>query len=93
MGNKIKRLYLLWLARRLPTCKQILPEISESMDRKLPLRRWIVLKLHLHICEMCLQYEKQLELMRAAMKEKNKTPAGSALSSEAKERMKRAMRL
>jgi len=89
MGNKLKSLYLFWLARRLPTCKQILPEISHAMDQKLPLRRWIILKLHLHICEMCLQYEKQLELIRKMVREK---AHGEALTNDAKERLKRALR-
>jgi len=87
--GKIKNLYLFWLARRLPTCKEILPDISRSMDEKLSLHRWILLKLHLHICEMCLRYEKQLQLLRKAAQEEPKQM--HSLSNDAKERMKRAL--
>ncbi len=87
MGN-IKNLYLFWLARRLPTCKDILPDISRAMDERLSLRRWIVLKLHLHICEMCLRYEKQLQLIREAVQ---KEPETRGLSADAREHIKRAL--
>ena len=50
--NKIKHAVRHWL-RRLPTCKQTVKVISESMERRLSVRERIIVKLHLWICLWC----------------------------------------
>jgi hypothetical protein len=44
-------------------CKDISHLISRSMDQKLPLRIRIGIKFHLMMCNLCLRYKKQLELI------------------------------
>ncbi len=86
-----------WLARRLPTCKELTPLLSESLERELTLRERITLRLHFIICEQCVRYLKQLRLIRAALRARfNQDQDQTALSSEAlpvdaRERLKRAL--
>jgi len=44
-------------------CKDISHLISRSMDQKLPLRIRIGIRFHLMMCNLCLRYKKQLELI------------------------------
>ncbi len=48
-------------------CKDISHLISRSMDQKLPLRIRIGIKFHLMMCDLCLRYKKQLELIHKAI--------------------------
>ena len=48
-------------------CKDISLLISRSMDQKLPLRIRIGIKFHLMMCNLCLSYKKQLELVHKAI--------------------------
>ena len=86
-----------WLLRRLPTCKQIAPLMSQSLDRRLSLLERIKLKLHLWICIWCVWYLEHLHVMkdaielRAAKVEENGNSSGQSLSTEARERLKLAL--
>jgi hypothetical protein len=85
-----------WLLRRLPTCQDLVPLISESLDRELPLRGRLILKLHLFACMRCVRYLRQLLLMRAALRTKaasmfDKDRAELSMSAEARERITRAL--
>jgi hypothetical protein len=86
-----------WLGRRLPTCEQVLPVLSQSLERKLTLRERVTLRLHFLICVYCIRYLKQIRLMRNAARarsEQIETGTGAeapALSAEARERLKRAL--
>jgi hypothetical protein len=92
--DKIKHSIRWWLLRRLPTCKQTVKVISESMERRLSLRERIVVKLHLWICLWCVWYLEHLQLMRDTIRSKatqdpNLDPSSlPTLSPEARERMK-----
>jgi len=92
--DKIKHAVRWWLLRRLPTCKQTVKVISESMERKLSLRERITVKLHLWICLWCVWYLEHLNLMRdtirsKASQEPNLDSASlPTLSADARERMK-----
>jgi hypothetical protein len=94
-GKKVSRLkfaYFSWLARRLPTCIEILPVISQNLDGRLPITEKVKLILHKHFCEWCKRYENQLILIRKAMRNQDANApvsSESPLSSEARERMKR----
>jgi hypothetical protein len=48
-------------------CKDISHLISRSMDQKLPLRIRLGIKFHLMMCNLCLRYKKQLELIHKAI--------------------------
>jgi hypothetical protein len=92
--DKTKHAVRYWLLRRLPTCKQTVKVISESMERKLSLRERITVKLHLWICLWCVWYLENMELMRDTIRTKasQEPNLGSSslppLSAEARERMK-----
>jgi hypothetical protein len=47
-----------WLGRRLPTCEEILPVLSQSLERRLTLRERVTLRLHFLICVYCIRYLK-----------------------------------
>jgi len=93
----LKEQFINFLARRLPTCKEVTRMASDSMEQKLPLRQRINMKLHFMICVWCLRYFKQLQFMREAIHQRDahatgeKSSSTSSLSSEARERMKRTL--
>ncbi len=92
--DKIKHSIRWWLLRRLPTCKQTVKTMSESLERRLTLRERINVKLHLWICLWCVWYIEQLQLLRTTIRIKAEqeanldSPSLPSLSSEARERMK-----
>ena len=46
------------------TCQDTSPLISEMMDHKVSLFKRLKIKIHLSLCEVCLYYKKQLEIIR-----------------------------
>ena len=92
--DKIKHAVRWWLLRRLPTCKQTVKLISESMERRLSLRERIIVKLHLWICLWCVWYLEHLQLVRDTIRSKASQEPNldssslPPLSPEARERMK-----
>lgn len=86
-----------FLLRRLPTCKQMAPVMSESLERSLTLRERLTLKLHLWVCVWCVWYLEQLRTMRstlrarAAHEEAAEVDSAVKLSEEARERIRRAL--
>lgn len=89
-----------WLLRRLPTCKEMVPMMSKSLERPLSLRERVLMKLHLWVCVWCAWYLEHLHLMRDALRLRtsqlsdDSSPEDSrhTLSAEARERIKRALR-
>ena len=86
-----------FLLRRLPTCKQMAPVMSESLERRLTLRERLTLKLHLWVCVWCVWYLENLRTMRAALRargareESAEVDSAVKLSEEARERIRRAL--
>lgn len=86
-----------FLLRRLPTCKQTVATISESLERPLTLRERITLKLHLWICVWCAWYLEHLHILREAVALRSakvvegEPKSGPTLSTEARERINRAL--
>jgi hypothetical protein len=79
------------------TCKEVTRLISESLDRDLPLRERIGLRMHLIMCKFCSRYEKQTLMIRDAigfyakqMDRGESTPLHK-LSKEARERIKSSL--
>ena len=79
------------------TCKEVSQLVSESLDRKLPLRQRIAVRLHLFRCKICTQYREQMLFLRKAARQyakKTEEATGlpdASLSSEARLRMKQLM--
>lgn len=93
--DKLKRSIRYWLLRRLPTCQQTVETISQSMERSLSLRERINLKLHLWVCVWCQWYMEHLHVIRETARAKVDEPpeliAGTGLSPEARERIRRRL--
>ena len=95
--NRLKRAYIYWLARRLPSCEELLPFMSQQMDTKLHWCRRLTLLLHNHICEWCRRYADQLLVLRETMRNRETRPENISgtdgfLTAEAKDRIKRSLR-
>ena len=79
-------------------CKDATQLISQSMDTSLPIVKRIGLRLHLRICVWCARYERQLLLIRQAMRrldaagDRPEARAGEALSENARERIRKSLR-
>jgi hypothetical protein len=78
-----------FLLRRLPTCKDIAPLMSESLERPLALRERVVLKAHLAVCAWCEWYLRQIGELREAAR--GRPERGPGLSDEARERIRRRL--
>lgn len=96
ISQRLKWQAILFLARRLPPCKALLPLFSESFDgRSLSIREKVVTKLHLFTCEACRRYVKQIEFMSEALKSQDEenmiVEPQDALSSDARTRIKTAL--
>jgi hypothetical protein len=80
------------------SCRDVTRLISESMDRSLPLRKRIGVRVHLLICKFCARYERQLLRIRETVRrlgEAGETAGGTLgepLSEEARERIRKSLR-
>jgi hypothetical protein len=96
--DKLKMEATFWLARRLPPCTELLPIMSQSLEREWTLKEKVTMQLHFLYCEYCLRYLKQLRFMREAARlgaDKiygTATPSTPSLSDEAAARLKRALK-
>jgi hypothetical protein len=77
------------------SCEQVTRLLSDSMDRRLPLRQRMALRMHLFMCKFCSRYRRQLLFLREAMRryyaedlEQGKPLSPGSLSGKARERMK-----
>jgi hypothetical protein len=66
---KIRTAVRRWLLRSLQPCRNIVPLMSESMDRRLSLREWLQLRLHLAVCVWCARYLKQIKFLRTLLRD------------------------
>lgn len=93
----LKMRFKIWLAHKLPTCKEVTRMASDVMDRRLPLKQRIQMKLHFMTCSLCLRYFQQLQLMRemahqqAGQIEEMNSSANPSLPSATRERFKRML--
>jgi hypothetical protein len=96
IGQRLKWQVILFLARRLPPCQVLLPLFSESRERPLTIREKVLMKLHFFTCEACRLYVKQIERMSEIVKSKEEeqiaTESTDRLSSDARERIKAAVK-
>jgi hypothetical protein len=53
-----------FIARLTPSCKEVTRLLSQGMDRPLPLRTRVALRLHFTVCDYCRRYAKQLRFLR-----------------------------
>ena len=67
--SNTKRALKRWLLRSLQPCREIVPLMSESMERSLSVSEWLQLKLHLRVCAWCARYLDQIKLIRQLLRE------------------------
>ena len=49
------------------TCKEASRLSSEALDRKLAVREWLALRMHLALCKGCTRVSTQFQFLRRAM--------------------------
>lgn len=60
----LRRSLRLFLLNRQKPCRDLVPLMSESLDRRLSLREWLGLHFHLIVCAWCARYLKQIKFLR-----------------------------
>lgn len=78
-----------------PTCRDASRLQSEQFDHLIPASQRVGLRIHLLLCRWCRRYGRQLDFLRKvvrAQNENSRLPENATLSSDARERMKRAVR-
>src|SRR5437764_7928569 len=86
---------VLFICRFTPTCPEVIRILSLGMDKELPLTTRIKLRIHYLMCSFCERYAKQLKYMREVSREfpeKIGEISDAKLATEAKERLKEALR-
>lgn len=82
--------------RYLPPCKDVVQMVSDSLDNPPGLRKRIVMKVHILACRACERYLKQTRFLGTAANEMGKNVPGTnvsaKLSSDAKDRLKNALK-
>jgi len=84
------------MSRWMLSCKEVSMMVSESMDRKFPLHRRLLMTAHLFMCKYCNRFKKQLLILRNATGLENfheeDLGRSPSLSKEFRDRIKQAMR-
>jgi hypothetical protein len=79
-------------------CREVSKLVSESMERRLPLRYRMELWIHLTLCRLCAGFARQTRLLRRAAQEEperlvgDKSSPQATLTPDARERIKAALR-
>jgi len=79
------------------SCKQAARLVSMSFERKLSLREWVVMRLHLMTCKTCTFYGRQIKALRTIFncheEVLSNTPASDdeKLTDQAKQRIKKTL--
>ena len=75
-------------------CKHATQLASRALDRRLPIRQRVALRLHLLMCDACTQFVRQLQLMRKALAQLGRHvehDSSVKLSQDAHERIAQAV--
>ncbi|HEY5812364.1 MAG TPA: hypothetical protein VIT23_06905 [Terrimicrobiaceae bacterium] len=93
-AKRIKGRLVQAVANLTPSCHEITRLLSDSMERRPPICRRILIRLHFGICIWCRRYGDQLKYLRrysAEFSREGSEQAGPALSFDARERIKKAL--
>ena len=92
--NTIRRRLRRWLLGTLQPCRQMVPLMSESLERRLSIREGLGLRLHLLVCAWCARYLRQIKVMRWALRAQPSRASeelAPALADGARERIAKAL--
>lgn len=82
------------MVRVMPSCRDISQLISAGMDRNLPLRKRLSIRLHVSMCRFCRRYGKQLHLLHEGVghyADPDANVVEKSLSPAAKEKLEKAL--
>lgn len=82
------------MVRVMPSCRDISQLVSDGMDRNLPLRKRLSIRLHVSMCGFCRCYEKQLHLLHESVghyADPDANVVEKSLSPAAKEKLEKAL--
>jgi len=67
--------------------------MSESLERRLSIREWLVLRLHLLVCAWCARYLKQIKFFRIVLRGRKlvSNQLVPALATDARDRIARTL--
>lgn len=89
---KVCRAINRFVLRRLPPCRDLVPVLSASLDRKLTVKEKTVMKLHLFACKPCVRYIEQASFLSKATRQMNEKQENDiyagGLRSSARDRIK-----
>jgi len=74
-------------------CQQIVELVSQEIDRKLPWKIHLEVKMHLLMCKNCHRYAKQVQFMHSELSNIEQNLNAISLSTEAKERIQQSLQL
>ena len=79
-------------------CREISKLVSDSMERRLPFRRRVEVRMHLMLCRLCAGFARQTRFLRRAARQyperlaDDSSTSEATLSQEARERIEAALR-
>ena len=81
----------------IPSCRDTSRLVSESMDRRLPFFKRLLVRVHLLKCKYCRRFEQQLRHIRTLSRHLGENPEplddpSIALTDEARERIRESVR-
>lgn len=89
--------FRLWMSRKMPPCREMVKVVTASMDERLNWQEWVKLKLHLLSCDACVNFLRQIDLIRTALLHSGghieTDDSTVTLSNEARSRLKSALAL
>jgi len=74
-------------------CQQIVDLVSQEIDRRLPWKVHLEIKMHLLMCKNCHRYAKQVKFMHSELSNIEQNLNAISLSTEAKERIQHSLQL
>lgn len=96
LKKKLRRLFIYLVWKLLPSCKEFVPVLSESLDKKLSLHQRIIVKMHLAACPSCVRYLKQIKFLSEASRKSDEKillkRSDAKLSDEARQRLKNILK-
>ena len=91
----LARPFVLFVAGVTPRCRDIARLLSQGMDRPLPWRKQLLVRLHLTVCVWCARYGEQLQSLRVfsrSFPERGCEHGDAALPPGTRARLKEALR-
>ena len=77
-------------------CKEVSLKVSESLDRKLPLNKRMMIRIHMMMCRYCARFQQQMLLIRQiaryAKPLESTTEESVKLSEDARARLKQTLK-